>query len=154
VQSAPARIVTVASRAHRHANGIDWEAVRRSTTSWTGVQEYAASKLANILFSAELGRQLRGCGVSTYALHPGVIDTEIWRALPAPLRVVNRMRGLVSVEEGARTTLYCALSAPAEETGLYYADCRVTTPTAAAQSPELARTLWRHSEQWLSASAA
>lgn len=149
VASAPARIVTVASRAHRHADGIDWEAVRRPTASWTGVKEYAESKLANILFSAELGRQLRDSGVSTYALHPGVIDTEIWRALPAPLRAVNRMRGLISAEEGAQTTLHCALSAPAGETGLYYADCGVAAPTAVARNPDLARELWRRSEEWL-----
>jgi NAD(P)-dependent dehydrogenase (short-subunit alcohol dehydrogenase family) len=152
VQSAPARIVTVASRAHRHAGGIDWDAVRRPTASWTGVREYATSKLANILFSAELGRQLRDSGVTTHALHPGVIDTEIWRALPAPLRAVNRMRGLISAEEGAKTTLYCSLSAPAGETGLYYADCRVATPTAPAQDPDLARELWQRSEAWLRAS--
>jgi NAD(P)-dependent dehydrogenase (short-subunit alcohol dehydrogenase family) len=152
IESAPARIVTVASRAHRHAGGIDWDAVRRPTASWTGVKEYAESKLANILFSAELGRQLHGSGVSTYALHPGVIDTEIWRALPAPLRAVNRMRGLISAEEGAKTTLYCALSAPPEETGLYYAHRRVAAPTAVARDVELARELWRRSEEWLRAS--
>jgi NAD(P)-dependent dehydrogenase (short-subunit alcohol dehydrogenase family) len=149
LESVPARIVTVASRAHRHAKGIDWDHVRQPTASLTGVKEYAESKLANILFSAELGRQLRGSGVSTYALHPGVIDTEIWRALPSPLRALNRMRGLLSAEEGAKTTLYCAVSAPVEETGLYYADCRVAMPTPIGQSSALARELWRRSEGWV-----
>jgi len=149
VHSAPARIVTVASRAHRHTAGIDWVAVRRPTQSWTGLREYATSKLANILFSAELARQLKGSGVSGYALHPGVIATDIWRAVPAPLRALLRMRRLLTPEQGARTTLYCALSAPAEETGSYYADCRVATPTPAARSSELARELWRRSEGWL-----
>src|SRR5262245_56858869 len=71
--SAPARIVTVASRAHRRVGGIDWDAVQRPTSTFTGVREYCVSKLANVLFSAELGRRLEGGGVSTYSLHPGVV---------------------------------------------------------------------------------
>src|SRR5262249_21981204 len=56
--SAPARIVTVASRAHRRVEGIDWRALQRPTATFTGVREYCVSKLANVLFSAELGRRL------------------------------------------------------------------------------------------------
>lgn len=63
--SAPARIVTVASRAHYRATAMDWEALRRSTGSRTGLAEYGVSKLANVLFSAELSRRLKGTGVST-----------------------------------------------------------------------------------------
>ena len=47
--SAPARIVTVASAAHYNATGIDWNAVRRPTRSFTGMREYSVSKLANVL---------------------------------------------------------------------------------------------------------
>jgi retinol dehydrogenase 12 len=146
--SAPARVVTVASRAHRMAPGIDWEAVRRPTATWLGVREYAVSKLANILFSAELGRRLAGTGVTTYALHPGVIDSEIWRGLPAPLRALNRLR-LVSVEQGARTTLHCATSPDlARQTGRYYSDSALAQPTAIAEDASLAAELWRRTEAW------
>jgi len=57
--SAPARVVTVASKAHYRAPGIDWNAVRQPTKSATGLPEYGVSKLANVLFSAELARRLR-----------------------------------------------------------------------------------------------
>jgi retinol dehydrogenase 12 len=146
--SAPARVVTVASRAHRMADGIHWEAVRRPTATWLGVREYAVSKLANILFSAELGRRLAGSGVTTYALHPGVVDSEIWRGLPAPLRALNRLR-LVSVQEGARTTLYCA-TAPdlSQHTGRYYSDAALAQPTPIAEDASLAAELWRRTEAW------
>lgn len=148
-QSAPARVVTVASRAHARVSGIDWEAVRRPTATLLGVKEYGVSKLANVLFSAELGRRLRGSGVSTYALHPGVIDSDIWRRLPAPLRALNRLR-LIPPEAGAQTTLYCALApAVADQTGLYYSDSRPTPPSSAGQSTELAAELWRRSEAWV-----
>lgn len=148
-RSAPARIVTVASRAHRRAVGIDWDAVRRPTATLTGVREYCVSKLANVLFSAELARRLEGSGVSTYSLHPGVVDSDIWRTLPRPLRALNRLR-LISTEEGAKTTLHCAVSVAAgEETGLYYSDARPTPASAAGQDKALAGELWRWSEQVL-----
>ena len=144
-----ARIVTVSSRAHRFTSGIDWEAVRRPTRSLTGVHEYAVSKLANLLFSAELARRLAGTGVSTYALHPGVVATEIWRAVPGWLRPLLRLRGMRTPEEGARTTLYCAQQAPHSETGLYYADSHPLAPSEAGADSLLAQALWERSTEWV-----
>lgn len=148
--SAPARVVTVASRAHQWAPGLDWDALRRPTRSLTGIREYMVSKLANVLFSAELGRQLAGSGVSSYAVHPGVVDTEIWRQVPRLLRPLLKLRGLRDPEQGAQTTLYCALQAPQQETGCYYADSALKTPSKLAQDQRLAAELWRFSEQILS----
>jgi retinol dehydrogenase-12 len=146
--SAPARIVTVASRAHRMAKGIDFEAVRQSTRSISAVPEYATSKLANILFSAELARRLAGSGVNTYSLHPGVVASDIWRSVPWPLRPLVKLRG-ISNDEGAKTTLYCATSGKtAEQSGLYYNKCAVTEPTAVARDFNLAAELWKRSEEW------
>ena len=150
VESAPARVVTVASRAHQWAPGLDWDALRRPTRSLTGIREYMVSKLANVLFSAELGRQLAGSGVSSYAVHPGVVDTEIWRQVPRLLRPLLKLRGLRDPEQGAQTTLYCALQAPQQETGRYYADSALKTPSKLAQDQRLAAELWRFSEQILS----
>jgi NAD(P)-dependent dehydrogenase (short-subunit alcohol dehydrogenase family) len=148
-QSAPARIVTVASRAHRRVDGIDWDALRQRTRSFTCIREYATSKLANVLFSAELGRRLAGSGVSTHALHPGVVASDIWRQVPWPLRPLIELRG-VSNEEGALTTLHCATSeAVAGETSLYYSRCQPTLPSLAGQDLALATELWRRSEGWL-----
>jgi NAD(P)-dependent dehydrogenase (short-subunit alcohol dehydrogenase family) len=144
------RVVTVSSRAHKRTPGIDWEALRQPTRSITGVREYAVSKLANLLFSAELARRLQGTQVSCYSLHPGVVDTEIWRALPNWARPLLRLRGLLTPEEGARTTLHCALHAPHSESGLYYADCKPFRPSALGQDLDLAKALWARSEAWLS----
>lgn len=146
--SAPARIVTVASRAHTRASALDWDALRQRTRSLTGLVEYANSKLANVLFSAELGRRLGGSGVHSYALHPGVVATDVWRAVPWPVRPLMKLR-MITPEEGARTTLHCASSAEvAGETGLYYDRCRPRTPSALARDAELAAQLWRHSLRW------
>jgi len=146
---APARIITVASNAHFRAPGIDWAAVREPTRTITGLPEYGVSKLSNVLFSAELGRRLAGSGVSTYALHPGVVATNIWRNVPWPLRPLLKLTALTP-EEGAATTLFCATSpSVAKETGLYYDKCQVKQPSNVAQNLVLASELWRRSEDWM-----
>jgi retinol dehydrogenase 12 len=149
--SAPARVVVVSSMAHRQARGVDFDALRRPTASRTGLPEYAVAKLANILFARELGRRLRGTGVTTYALHPGVVATDIWRSLPGPLAAVAKWF-MLGEEQGAATTLHCATSAGAgRETGLYYEKCRVREPAPLARDDALARRLWEQSERWLAA---
>ena len=147
--SAPARIVTVASRAHIRTGGIDWDAVRQPTRSRTAVTEYAVSKLANVCFSAELGRRLTGSGVTTYALHPGVVASDLWRSIPWPFRPLLKL-SLISPEEGARTSLYCANSHEvANQSGRYYDNCRERAPNRHGRDTALAAELWRHSEGWV-----
>jgi retinol dehydrogenase-12 len=150
--SAPARIVSVASVAHYDAPGIDWDAIRRPTRSITGMREYSVSKLANVLHAQELARQLDGSGVTTYALHPGVIASDIWRRVPWPVRPLMKRR-MDTPEHGARTSLYCA-TAPevAGESGQYYDDCRRKEPAAAATAA-LGAELWRRSSEWTAAGA-
>ena len=147
--SGPARIVTVASRAHTRVSGIDWEAVRKPTKTMAGLPEYGVSKLANVLFSAELSRRLAGSSVTTHSLHPGVVASDVWRAVPWPFRSLIKL-GMISVEEGAATTLHCSTAVEAgHETGLYYDKCRVKTPSRVAQDAALAAELWRRSEGWV-----
>ncbi|MBX3027000.1 SDR family oxidoreductase [bacterium] len=153
--SAPARVVTVASKAHVDAKqGIDFAAARRATSSLTGLPEYAVSKLANVLFSSELARRLEGTGVTTYALHPGVVATDVWRRIPAPVAWVMK-RFMISSEEGAATTLHCATApALAAESGRYYDDCQERAPSRVARDAHLARELWARSEQMTGWSSA
>ena len=147
--SAPARIVTVASRAHIRVSGIDFDAVTKPTISKAGLPEYGVSKLANVLFSAELARRLAGTGVTTYSLHPGVVASDVWRELPQPFRALAKLF-MISVEEGAATTLYCATSPDvSNETGLYYDKCRVKEPSKVGQDIALAAELWQRSEAWV-----
>ena len=148
--SGPSRVVTVSSRAHKRAPGIDWDALCRPTSTWTGIREYSVSKLANLLFSLELAKRVQGTSVSTYSLHPGVVDTEIWRAVPHWARPLLRLRGFLTPEEGALTTLHCAMHAPQQESGLYYADSQPTLPAPLGQNSELAAKLWERSEKWTS----
>jgi NAD(P)-dependent dehydrogenase (short-subunit alcohol dehydrogenase family) len=149
-ESAPARIVTVASDAHYQARGIDFDAARRPIKSVTGMPEYSVSKLANLLHAQELSRRLAGSGVTTYALHPGVIASDIWRRVPWPARTVMKLT-MRSTAEGAQTSLYCATDPGlAQESGDYYADRGRKAPSAVA-TPHLAAELWDRSAAWVAA---
>ena len=148
-ESGPARIVNVASASHYQARGIDWKAVREKTRTRTGLKEYSVSKLSNVLFTKELARRLEGTGVTTYAVHPGVVATDVWRRVPSPVRWVMK-HFMVTPEEGARTSLRCA-TAPelAGETGRYYdKDGRERRPAKLADDAELASQLWNKSAEW------
>jgi retinol dehydrogenase-12 len=148
--SAPARVVTVASDAHYQARGIDWEALRRPARGITGLGEYAVSKLCNVLFSQELARRTAGTGVTTYALHPGVVASDVWRRVPWPVRPLITRR-MLSVDEGAATSLYCATSpAVASDSGLFYDKC-APRPASVVATPELAAELWQRSQAWTAA---
>jgi len=146
--SAPARIVNVASKNHYGAKGIDWEALRRPTSTLTNIDEYAVSKLCNILFTKELARGKAGQGVHSYALHPGVVRSDAWRRIPWGFRWIVQ-RFMLPTEEGAKTSVYCATSPEvADHDGLYYHECKPRQPSKLAEDEALARRLWEQSEAW------
>ena len=147
--AAPARIVVVSSTAHRQAKGIDFDALRRPTRSVSGLPEYAVAKLANVLFASELALRLEGTGVTSYSVHPGVVATEVWRALPWPVPSLIKPF-MLSSQEGAATSLYCS-TAPecASQSGLYYDKCQAVSPSRLARDAQLAKKLWDASEEWI-----
>jgi NAD(P)-dependent dehydrogenase (short-subunit alcohol dehydrogenase family) len=146
-ESAPARIVVVASASHFAAKGIDFEAARKPTRTTVGLHEYEVSKLANVLFASELGRRMAGSGVTTYSLNPGRIASDIWRRIPWPVRPVM-LHFMKSIEEGAQTSLHCATSEElASMSGKYYDNAREKTPSKLALDPQLAAELWERSCQ-------
>ncbi len=141
------RIVNVSSEAHYSAPGIDFAQLRRRTPTFTGSREYAVSKLCNVLFTQELAGRLGGTGVTSYALHPGVVASDIWRRIPRLARPLVTMR-MLTTEQGAVTSLYCATSAAvAGESGLFYDKCAVRAPSRVA-TPELGELLWKYSTEW------
>lgn len=150
-ESGPARVVNVSSDAHYQAKGVDFDALREPT-SVTGLREYSVSKLCNVLFTQELARRVPLDEVGVFALHPGVIASDIWRRLPGPIEWLAT-RFMKSSEEGATTSVYCATSPElAGQTGGFYVDCR-EKPANPAATPELARELWDRSESWTTAAA-
>jgi NAD(P)-dependent dehydrogenase (short-subunit alcohol dehydrogenase family) len=152
VATVPARVVNVASVAHRSArHGLDF-ADLQSRHGYRGMQAYARSKLANLLFTAELARRLAGTGVTVNALHPGTVATGYGRDgdthgfLPFGMDVIRPV--VKTPEQGARTSVFLATSPlVAGVTGGYFVGCRPRTPSRRARDQGAARRLWAVSEQ-------
>lgn len=131
------------------AKDIHFDVLRRPTLTGRVFAEYCQSKLANVLWSEELGRTLAGTGVTTYSLHPGVVASDVWRGVWPGVRHFLKLF-MVSVEDGARTSLYCATAAEiAEHTGRYYADEKERAPRNRGTDQDLAKELWRRTEGWI-----
>lgn len=143
--SAPTRIVTVSSRAHRGYR-IDLATITGSQ-GWSMMKAYGRSKLCNILFTRELARRLEGSGVMAICLHPGVAATgfgyrgglvEIGWRLAKPF--------MISAEKGAETSLFLAtLPDPAPFNGGYVVGKALARPDPAALDDGMARRLWEES---------
>uniref|UniRef100_T1IKE2 Retinol dehydrogenase n=1 Tax=Strigamia maritima TaxID=126957 RepID=T1IKE2_STRMM len=154
VDCAPSRIINVASLAHKYGT-MHWDDLNLNVKgAYSPYAAYCQSKLANILFTKELARRLKGTGVTVYSLHPGAVKTEIARhshdVFPAFLHTIFDVLGLIlsllftkTAEQGAQTTIHCAVSEKvANQTGLYYSDCGVTTPSTFALNEDYAKKLW------------
>ena len=146
--SAPSRVVSVASDAHRMVSGINWGDVE-GKKAYSPFKIYSQSKLANILFTRELARRLEGSGVTANCLHPGFVATNFTAGKGWTFRMFQAMARVfaISPENGAKTTVYLASSPEVERaTGGYYSKCKLATPTAAARDDDAARRLWDLSE--------
>jgi len=144
VASAPARVVTVSSGAHMGAT-LELDDLQFERRRYSALAAYGQSKLANVLFTAELARRLRDSGVTANSLHPGLVGSDFgsrggglvglgWRLL-RPFAL--------SPEKGARTSRYLATSPEvAGVTGRYFVGGRRVEPSPLARDPDLARRLW------------
>ena len=142
------RIVSVASAAHRGA-ALDFDDLpgRRGAKGWAA---YGRSKLANILFTAELARRLAGSRATADCLHPGFVASRFGEPGNGPLMrtligVAKRLAA-ITPEAGARTILHLA-TAPevAGVSGAYFVKNRAVQPSPAARDPQAARRLWQES---------
>jgi NAD(P)-dependent dehydrogenase (short-subunit alcohol dehydrogenase family) len=164
VAGAPARVVNLSSAGHRFG-GVDFDDLHYERRGYDKWQAYGQSKSANVLFTVELDRRLQAKGVRSFAVHPGVIMTELARHL-TPEDIKDLMDqapgddGLVfkPVEAGAATSCWAA-SAPELDGrgGLYLEDCAIAEPVTSdegshgfmphAIDPEAAKRLWAISEE-------
>ncbi len=150
--SGSARVVTVSSDAHysRPRDRLGRAAAFRRAASPACASTRCRS-CATCCSSAELARRTAGTGVTTYALHPGVVASDIWRRVPWPVRPLMERR-MLTVSQGAETSLYCATSSEvASDSGLFYDKCAERAPSPVA-TPELAAELWKRSEAWAASS--
>jgi NAD(P)-dependent dehydrogenase (short-subunit alcohol dehydrogenase family) len=154
---APSRVVNLSSGGHVGSD-IVWDDPNFERREYDKFAAYGQSKTANILFSVELERRLGGRGVHAYAVHPGMIATELGRYMTRDdmSALMERAKGGPSggmpprktLEQGAATTVWAAVTPELEtQGGTYLADCGVTDEHAPwARDPESASRLWTLSE--------
>ena len=145
--SPSARVVTVSSSAHLGCT-IDFDDLQ-AERRYDRLEAYGRSKLANLLFTFELARRLKGTRVTANAFHPGIVATHLgsdrgW--LRARARNLLK-RGMLTAEEGARTGILLATSPDLEGvTGRYFVDRREAPSSEASRDAAAAARLWRVSE--------
>ena len=141
--SAPARIVNVASEAHR-VGQFDLDDLQNERRYRT-FRAYGQTKMQNIMFSYELARRLAGSGVTVTAVHPGTVDTGIWDAAKGLARPIVRMMQwfMITPERGAAPLIRLASAADVEGvTGVYYKRFKPTATEAPSNDPALQARLW------------
>ena len=154
-QSAPARIVNVASDAHQ-GGLIDFDDLQRRK-SYSGWGAYKQSKLANILFTYELSRQLEGSGVTANTLHPGFVRTNFfqdWGGWVGFITKVGASMIALTPEQGARTSIYLASSPEVRDvTGQYFVKEKPARSSKRSHDRTVAQRLWQISEELTGISA-
>jgi NAD(P)-dependent dehydrogenase (short-subunit alcohol dehydrogenase family) len=144
VASAPARVISTASHAHKGAK-LNFDDLQL-TKGYSGFKAYGRSKLCNILFTRELARRLAGSRVTANCLHPGFVATRFGDGNTQGFgaQVFRLLKNFaITPEKGADTIIYLASSdVPAKETGAYFYKRQETTPTREARDDQSARRLW------------
>jgi NAD(P)-dependent dehydrogenase (short-subunit alcohol dehydrogenase family) len=148
-QSAPARVITTASDAHKGAKVPFEDLGAERRYSARGYGRYRETKLANILFTKELARRLEGSGVTANCFHPGLVATGfnrnnglLMRASMALVKPFSR-----NAEKGAETLVWLADADDVPGSGGYFLDEKLATPTREAQDMDAADRLWEISEK-------
>ena len=155
-QSSAARVVTVASHAHKQGR-IDF-ADLQGEQSYSGARAYNQSKLANVLFTYELARRLRRTSVTANTLHPGVVRTSFGAEDPAAFQraLVPIVRPFMRSPAGGAATSIHVASAPdlAQVTGRYFANSQPKASSPRSHDERTATRLWQVSADLVALSEA
>jgi len=144
------RIVMVSSEAHRSPKTLDFSRFPLAKADYKFMLAYGQAKLANALMANELQRRYSDQGLTACSLHPGtLITTEIGRNSRLMAFLMKLISPLTKTpEQGASTTMVCALEEAPKVAGQYYSDCQPFAMSTEAENPEVAAHLWKLSEQW------
>jgi NAD(P)-dependent dehydrogenase (short-subunit alcohol dehydrogenase family) len=148
IESAPSRIINVSSGVHTTAD-LNLDDINQSS-NYRSYRAYANSKLANLLFTYELARRLEGTGVTVNALHPGFVRTNFGRrGRKWYTRILFDIARIfaISVEKGAKTSIYLASSPEVKEvTGKYFYKSKPVKSSKPSYDREAQKKLWELSE--------
>ena len=151
-EGTPSRVVTVSSIGHQFGK-MDFEDINFEKRPYSKIAAYGQSKLANILFAKELHNKVKDLGITSYALHPGSVNTELGRydfGASIYYSTFGLLYGRTPVQ-GAQTSIYCAVEEGLEEkSGGYFRNCGLTKSTADSCNEGHMKKLWELSEQMTS----
>ncbi|XP_076864993.1 retinol-DH_like_SDR_c domain-containing protein isoform X2 [Brachyhypopomus gauderio] len=146
--SAPSRVINLSSIAHKGGQ-INFDDLNFHQKPYNALDSYRQSKLANVLFTKELSQRTKSRGVTAYAVHPGVIRTELGRYVQSRHPVISALLFFPSLilmktpKEGAQTSIYCAVTEGLENySGCYFSDCHLKDPAPEANDDVAAMRLW------------
>ncbi|KAM9859001.1 retinol dehydrogenase 14 [Aulostomus maculatus] len=146
-ECAPSRVVTLTCSNYKYQK-LNFQDLNYNLLPFF---TYCRSKLANIYFSQELGRIMEGKGVTSYAVHPGFVQSSWtchYSVLFRMLMQVIMWMFFVPCEMGAQTVIYCAVSDEAtKHSGGYFVDCKPATLRPFARDAGVAKKLWEASER-------
>jgi NAD(P)-dependent dehydrogenase (short-subunit alcohol dehydrogenase family) len=149
--SAPARVVNVSSEAHRSSRiNLDDLNLEKGYGGW---KAYGQSKLANVLFTYELARRLKGAGVTANCMHPGVVGTGFFNKIGGLAGKFLRLFApfMRTPEKGADTVIWLASSPEVEGiTGKYFVDRKEQATNPESYNTAIAARLWEVSERMCS----
>lgn len=146
--SAPARIINVSS-SHHKAGKINFDDLQ-GEEKYNQNTAYCQSKLANVLFTYELDRRLKGTGVTANCLHPGAVRSNFSDGLSGMWAVLWKLSDPLrkSPAQGAETPLYLASSPEvAEISGKYFIDKKPAESSKASYNQADAGKLWQVSAE-------
>ena len=152
--SAPARIVNVSSATHANVS-IEFDNLQ-GEKKYANLRNYSQAKLALLLWTYELARRLEGTGVSVNALHPGVTASNFADGMNGPAAWMMKLGKpfLLTVEQGAQTTLYLATSSQVEGvTGKYFVKSQEKQSSSRSYDQTVGLRLWEVTEQLVARSA-
>ena len=147
-KSAPSRIINTSSEAHRTGH-INFDDIMLEK-NYSAFKSYGQAKLANILFTYELDRKLKGTGITVNCLHPGSVSTQFGNDLKGFFKVILSLAKpfLISTEKGAVTSVYLATSADVDGvSGKYFKNKKPVKSKAESYNTEIAAKLWNLSEK-------
>jgi NAD(P)-dependent dehydrogenase (short-subunit alcohol dehydrogenase family) len=143
-KSPAARVINVSSGSHYNEH-LDFNNLQLRKF-YNPIQAYGRSKLANILFTYELARRLEGTHITSNALTPGMVTTDIWKKVSrwlTPLINPVMQRIAQTPLQGAQTSIYLATSPEVEcVSGKYFADKKPIKSSLVSYDQVSAKHLW------------
>jgi WW domain-containing oxidoreductase len=148
-----ARVIMLSSEAHRSPKKLDFDRLPYSQDDYSIMKAYGQAKLCNALMALELQARYGEQGLTACSVHPGNMVTTDFGRESAVMRLLFKVLSPLTktANQGAATTVVCALHEPASDiAGLYFSHCRPHRCTSESRDAAIAAKLWQHSEAMVS----